>query len=154
MDFFLWGISQYNFQAETYPKFFKDKSGYPGISQGPGMSRDISTYPDLHHQYSLSDGARPFIDSAWELPTNFFAQKQLHFLLLVGLKAINTSEFNQSFWWMKFWPQCPNLCSFHLAFLAREQMLAQLCYVVRAYCQNLGRVQALSVQCTKAASIK
>jgi len=41
------GISQYNFQAKTYPKIFKDKSGYPGISRLIPRSRDIPGYPDL-----------------------------------------------------------------------------------------------------------
>ena len=35
--------------------------------------------------------AKIFIDSIWELPLIFFAQKQLHFVLLAALKAINTS---------------------------------------------------------------
>ena len=39
--------------------------------------------------------AKIFIDSIWELPLIFFAQKQLHFVLLAALKAINTSEFTQ-----------------------------------------------------------
>jgi hypothetical protein len=41
--------------------------------------------------------AKTFIDSAGELPRIVFTQKQLHFVLLAALKAINTSKFNQLF---------------------------------------------------------
>jgi hypothetical protein len=37
------------------------------------------------------------IDSAGELPRMVFAQKQLRFVLLTELKAINTSKFTQLF---------------------------------------------------------
>ena len=39
--------------------------------------------------------AKIFIDSAGELPRIIFAQKQLHFVLLAALKAINTRKFTQ-----------------------------------------------------------
>ena len=41
--------------------------------------------------------AKIFIDLAGELPQIFFEQKQLHLALTAALKAINTSEFTQSF---------------------------------------------------------
>jgi hypothetical protein len=40
-------ISQYNFLAETSPKLFKDKSGYPGRSPDSAGRGDIPGYPDL-----------------------------------------------------------------------------------------------------------
>ena len=79
--------------------------------------------------------AKTFIDWAGELPRNLFAQEQRRFVLLVALNAINASEFTWSFSWMKFRPQCPNLCCVHSALLAWEWKLAQLRDVVRAYCQ-------------------
>ena len=45
LGFFFKGYPKYNFYAQTYPKILKDKLGYPGLSQGPGISRDIPTYP-------------------------------------------------------------------------------------------------------------
>ena len=45
----------------------------------------------------ISFWAKTFIDSAGELPQMVFAQKQLHFVLLAALKAINTSKFTQLF---------------------------------------------------------
>jgi hypothetical protein len=45
----------------------------------------------------ISVWAKTFIDSAGDLPQMVFAQKQLRFLLLAALKAINTSEFTQLF---------------------------------------------------------
>ena len=45
----------------------------------------------------ISVWAKTFIDSAGELPQMVFAQKQLHFVLLAALKAINTSTFTQLF---------------------------------------------------------
>ena len=41
--------------------------------------------------------AKVLIDSNKELPQTFFAQKQLRFVLLAALKAINTSEFTALF---------------------------------------------------------
>ena len=41
--------------------------------------------------------AKTFIDLAGELPRILFDQKQLNFVLLAALKAINTGEFSQSF---------------------------------------------------------
>ena len=45
----------------------------------------------------ISVWAKTFINSAGELPQIVFAQKQLHFVLLEVLKAINTSKFTQLF---------------------------------------------------------
>ena len=45
----------------------------------------------------ISVWAKTFIDSAGELPRMVFAQKQLHFVLLAALDAINTSKFTQLF---------------------------------------------------------
>jgi hypothetical protein len=45
----------------------------------------------------ISVWAKTFIDSAGELPRLVFAQKQLHFVLLEALEAINTSKFTQLF---------------------------------------------------------
>jgi hypothetical protein len=54
----------------------------------------------------LGNASRILLASAWaktvtnwagELPQILFAQKQLHFVLLEALKAINASEFTQSF---------------------------------------------------------
>ena len=45
----------------------------------------------------ISVWAKTFIDSAGELPQMVFAQKQLHFVLLAALEAINTSKFTQLF---------------------------------------------------------
>ena len=53
--FFFQGYPKYNFYAQTYPNFCKDKLGYPGLSQGPGISRDIPTYSDLYHGCSFPD---------------------------------------------------------------------------------------------------
>ncbi len=44
----------------------------------------------------ISVWAKTFIKLAGELPQMGFAQKQLHFVLLAALKAINTSKFTQS----------------------------------------------------------
>ena len=44
----------------------------------------------------ISVWAKTFINSAGELPQIVFAQKQLHFVLLAALKAINASKFTQS----------------------------------------------------------
>jgi hypothetical protein len=43
----------------------------------------------------ISVWAKTFIDSAGELPRIVFTQKQLHFILLAALEAINTSKFTQ-----------------------------------------------------------
>jgi len=40
--------------------------------------------------------AKTFIDCAEDLTRIFFMQEQLHFVLLLGFKDINTSEFTQS----------------------------------------------------------
>ena len=78
-----------------------------------------------------------------------FAQKQLHFVLLAALEAINTSKFTQLLSWMKFRPQCPNMCCVRSTLLARERKLAQLCDVVRAYCRHPGKGLAHSVHSTE-----
>ncbi len=83
----------------------------------------------------ISVWAKTFIDMAGELPRNFSPQKQLHFALITALKAINTSQFTQFVILMKFRPECPNWCRVHSALLVQELMLAQLCYVVCAYCK-------------------
>ncbi len=49
-------ITFFFLNAQTYPKIFKDKLGYPGLSQGPGIFRSIQTYPDLYHGYGFPDG--------------------------------------------------------------------------------------------------
>ncbi len=45
----------------------------------------------------ISVWAKTFIDLAGEHPRMDFAQKQLHFVLLEALEAINTSKFTQYF---------------------------------------------------------
>ena len=45
----------------------------------------------------ISVWAKTFIGSAGELPRMVFAQKQLHFVLIAALAAINNSEFTQLF---------------------------------------------------------
>jgi hypothetical protein len=45
----------------------------------------------------ISVWAKTFIGLAGELPRMVFAQKQLHFVLLAALEAINTSKFTQLF---------------------------------------------------------
>ncbi len=57
--FFFEGCPKYNFYAQTYPKILRDKLGYPGLSQGPGISRDIPAYPGLYHRCSFPDEAGP-----------------------------------------------------------------------------------------------
>ena len=45
----------------------------------------------------ISVWAKTFIDSAGKLSQMVVAQKQLHFVLLAALKAINTSKFTHLF---------------------------------------------------------
>ena len=99
MEFFLSGISQYNFQAETYPKNFKDKSGYPGISRLIPRSRDIPGYPDLSRlipwvQFSRWEECRgilvkPGLGSAAQISSGPGASKGpvKHTLILSPLKG-------------------------------------------------------------------
>ena len=95
--------------------------------------------------------AKTFINLALEFPPIFVAQKQFRFVLLMELKAIITSEFTQLLLWMKFRPQCPNMCLLRSALLALGLKLAQLCDVVRAHCRHHGKGLAHSVHSTEQA---
>ena len=68
------GYPMYNFYAQKYPKILRDKLGYPGLSQGPGISRDIPAYPDLYHRCSFPDVFRQV-----QVPVGLFKLKRRGF---------------------------------------------------------------------------
>ena len=95
--------------------------------------------------------AKTFIDSslAGELPRIFFGCERLHFVLIETVKAVVTSEFTQSFSWMKFRSKCPDLCLVDSALLARVQRLVHMSSVVHAFRRLLVSVSAHTVKRTK-----
>ena len=88
-----------------------------------------------------------------ELTRTFFAQDQPYFVLPMAFKAFDKSKFTQSFAWMKFWLQRPNLCRVGFALLAREQN-SRTCSTLSVHIANsLGRVKHTTSRTQKQPSL-
>ena len=93
--------------------------------------------------------AKTFIDLAGELPLIFFGCERLHFVLIKTHKDVVTSEFTQSFSWLKFRSKGPDLCLVDSALLARVQRLVHMRTFVHAFRRLLVSVSANTVKRTK-----